>query len=307
MPDTIKIKHFCKVLENYDFQHSWKKLSNFNGETWINNPKNKEPFPRLSIFRTPDNFWHITAEVSLPRLLFGHNARLPNQHETFEGLKIIGEYVEEKSGLPFDPFSAIVSRVDFTLDIQLTEAEVIQIINKLSFQKLGSLEKLFYNGKTLYFQTKSKEKIIRIYGKYQEVLSRKNATPEEKEYAKGKLRIECSLKGKQLKAMIKRLALPDNSVLSVLNEDVSNKIISEILERLNFDEIRTNDYDLLEDLLEKCSTSNAMQNFSFLEMIKRRGLNFYKDESLHYKERTYKRRLAECRKAKVWIHPKSFE
>jgi Phage replication protein CRI len=307
MFDTIKIKHFCRSLENYDFQKTWKKLSNYKGVTWINNPKKNEPFPRLSIFRTPDHFWHISAEVSLPRLLFGHNAKLLNQHEIFEGLQMIGDYIRAKSGLPFNPFSAIISRVDFTLDIQLTEAEVIQIINKLSFQKFGRLEKLFYNGQTLYFQTKNKEKIIRIYGKYQEVLSRKNATPEEIEYAKGKLRIECSLKGKQLKAMIKRLALPDNSAVSVLNEDVSNKILSEILELLNFDEIRTNDYDLLEDLLEKCSTSNAMQNFSFLEMIKRRGLNFYKDESLHYTERTYKRRLAECRKAKVWICPKSFE
>jgi hypothetical protein len=162
----------------------------------------------------------------------------------------ISEYVQEKSGLPFDPFSATVNRVDFTLDMQMTEPEVIQIINKLSAQILPRMEKLFFNDKTLYFQMKNKEKVVRIYGKFQEVLSRKNATPGEKECAKGELRIECSLQGFQLKSLIKRFALPDNSVLSVLNQDVSNKVLSEILQSLDFDEIQTNEKTPLESYLK---------------------------------------------------------
>jgi hypothetical protein len=305
--DTIKIKHCLKVLENYDFQKTWKKLSDIRGITWINNPKNKKTLPRLSIFQTPDNVWHITAEVSLPRLLFGHNARLPNEHETFEGLKIIGEYVEEKSGLPFNPFSATVSRVDFTLDIQLTEPEVIELIRKLSAQKLRRLRKIFFDDETICFETKNKEKIIRIYGKFLEVLSRKNSTLEEKECAKGKLRIECSLQGYQLKALIKRLALPDNSVLSVLNADVSNKVISEILESLNFEEIRTNEKTIFAKLSEVFSPKRAEQLFGFLGLVNHYGLNFYKDKSLNYSESTYKRKVALCQKAKVWKHIISFE
>lgn len=307
MLDTIRIKQICRSLENYDFQKTWTKLSNYNREIWINNPKNKEPFPRLSIFQTPDNLWHFTAEVSLLRLLFGHNAILPNQHEVFEGLQMIGEYVEKKSGLPFDPFSATVSRVDFTLDIEMTEPAVIQIINKLSVQILPRMEKLFFNDKTIYFQMKNKEKVIRIYGKFQEVLSRKNATPGEKKCAEGKLRIECSLQGYQLKSLIKRFALPDNSVLSVLNQDVSIRVLSEILESLDFDEIQTNEKNTFGKLLEIYSATTAMQNYGFLEMVNHRGLNFYKDKSLKYSESTYKRRLAQCRKAKVWKHSNSFE
>ncbi len=303
MLDSIKIKQFCRKLENSDFQKTWRKLSSRNSETWINNPKKNEPLPRLSIFQTPDHFWHITAEVSLPRLLFGHNARLPNEYETFEGLKIIGEYVQEKSGLPFDPFSAIASRVDFTLDKKMTESEAIQIINKLSFQKFGRLEKLFYNDKTLYFQTRKKEKVIRIYGKYQEVLSRKNATPEEKEYAKSKLRIECSLQGYQLTAMIKRLTLPDKSVLSVLNQDVSNKVLSEILERLNFEHLLTNKKSNFDILRETFSTRKAMNLCGFLEVLKLRGENFYNDESFGFSKDSYYADVRDCRKAKVWKKP----
>jgi hypothetical protein len=305
--DTIRIKHYRKVLENYDFQKTWIKLSDIRGITWINNPRNNEPLPRLSIFQTPDNVWHITAEVSLPRLLFGHNARLPNEHQVFEGLKIIGEYVEEKSGLSFDPFSAIVSRVDFTVDIQLTEPEVIELIRKLSFQILPRMEKNLRNDKTLYFSTINEEKITRIYGKFQEVLSRKNSTLEEKECAKGKFRIECSLQGYQLKALIKRLALPDNSAVSVLNADVSNKVISEILESLNFEETRTNEKTIFAKLSEVFSPKRAEQLFGFLGLVNHYGLNFYKDKSLNYSESTYKRKVALCQKAKVWKHIISFE
>jgi Phage replication protein CRI len=304
MPDTIRIKHICRSLENYDFQKTWKKLSDYKGETWINNPKNKEPFPRLSIFRTPDNLWHHTAEVSLPRLLFGHNARLPNQHETFEGLRMLGKIVEEKSHLPFDPFSAIVSRVDFTKDIQLSKSEIVQIIKRLSVQNLSWAKKRLDEETTLYFKAKANNRQICIYDKFREVLSRKNAKPEEIKYAEGKLRIEFSLfKPSSINSLVKRLGLPDKTALSLLNEDVSNQVIYEVLESLNFEHLLVNKKPNFDILRETFSTRKAMNLCGFLEALNLRGETFYKDRSLGFSKDSYYADVRDCRKAKVWKKP----
>ncbi len=132
MLDTVQIKHFFQSLACDDFQRRWHYLSKARNPAWTLNAKGSETLPNLTIVFTPNGIWHLSAEVSLPKMLFGHNTRLPNQAEVIEGLQIVSKYVEANSGLHFDANTATVSRVDFAKDFPLSEADGFQLINKLS-------------------------------------------------------------------------------------------------------------------------------------------------------------------------------
>jgi hypothetical protein len=164
MLDSVQIKTFLSRLDCDDFQKRWQYLSKARNPTWTLNARGSEILPNLTMILTPNRIWHLSAEVSLPKMLFGHNARLPNQVEVFEGLETISEYVEATSGFRFDAKTATVSRVDFAKDFLLSEAAIFQLIKKLSDKILPRMDKLLYNDSTLYFKAKTRQ--IRIYGKF---------------------------------------------------------------------------------------------------------------------------------------------
>lgn len=301
MLDTIQPKHFYRTLARNDFQRNWKHLTRARNPTWILNEKGAKALPNLSIIYTPDGIWHLSALVSLPKMIFGHNARLPNQAEVIEGLHKISEYVQEKSGLPFDIPTATVNLVHFTYDIHLGESEVWKTVLKLSAKRLPPLQKNFYEDSTLYFTARGKTRQIRIYPKLQEVLSNRNATAEAIEMAKGVLRFEHSLlKPYSIDSFVKRHSLSDKTTLSLLNEDASDLAISEVLDNLNFYELLSNDKTRLDLLREHFPTRKAMNLYGFLEMVNERGENFYKDETLGFSKDSYYSDLRNCRKANVW-------
>jgi len=128
MLDTVGIKHFYQSLMCDEFLRCWHYLSNKRNPTWTLNAKGSETLPKLTMIQTPNGIRHLSAEVSLPKMLFGHNARLPNQAEVIEGLQMISNYVESKSGLSFDIPTATVSLIHYTKDICLGEPEVLKII-----------------------------------------------------------------------------------------------------------------------------------------------------------------------------------
>lgn len=306
MLDTVQIKHFFQSLTCDDFQRHWHYLSKARNPTWTLNAKGSESLPNLTMIHTPNNLWHLSAEASLPKMLFGHNARLPNQAEVFEGLEMISEYVEANSGLHFKAKTATVSRVDFAKDFPLSEARVFQLIKKLSDKVLPRMDKLLYNDSTLYFKAKTRQ--IRIYGKFREVLARKYAKPENIKTAKGILRFEhCLLKNYSIDSIVEKSSLPDKTTESLLTQDVSDFVMSEILENLNFYELLTNDKTNLDNLLEHFQARKAMNLCGFLEMLKERGEHFYKDETLRFSKDSYFRDAKNCRKAKVWKQSKSLE
>ncbi len=306
MLDTVQIKHFFQSLACDDFQRHWHYLSKARNPAWTLNAKGSETLPNLTMIFTPNGIWHLSAEVSLPKMLFGHNARLPNQAEVIEGLQIVSEYVEANSGLHFDANTATVSRVDFAKDFPLSEADVFQLIKKLSDKILPRMDKLFYNDSTLYFKAKTRQ--IRIYGKFREVLARKYTKPENVKTARGILRFEhCLLRNYAIDSIVEKLSLPDKTTHSLLTQDVSDFVMSEVLESLNFNELLTNDKTNLENLLAYFQTRKAMNLCGFLEMLKLRGEHFYKDETLDFSKDSYFRDAKDCRKAKVWKQSKSLE
>lgn len=305
MFDTTKLKHYRRVLENYDFQNEWKLARNTKYKTWVHNPEKGVALPRLAIYRT-ERLWHIEAEVSVPKMLFGHNARLLNQNDRNDGLQFISDYVEAHSGLPFNAETATVARVDFVRDFELLKSEVMPTLKKLSAQTISRTDKLFYNDECLYFKALAKTRLIRIYDKLRQVLNSKTPNPEAIEYAQNKLRIEfCLLKTDAINRLVNNLSLPDKTAQSILNQNVADYAVNEVLDILQFTQILSNDKPLFELLRETFGTRKAMNLFGFLEAVSLYGEQFYKDESFDFSEHSYKRESRNCKKAKVWKIPKT--
>jgi hypothetical protein len=121
------------------------------------------------------------------------------------------------------------------------------------------------------------------------------------EQARGRLRFEsCFFKRDAINALVKRLDLLDNTTRSLLDESVSNFILSELLERLDFYELLSNDKSNLDILLEMFPVRKAMTLKGFLDVVNLYGENFYKDESLGFSKDSYYQNARECRKANVW-------
>ena len=301
MLDTVQTKHYYQTLTCDDFQRDWQYLSNARNPTWIFNAKGSDTLPNLTMVFTPNGIWHLSAQVSLPKMMFGHNARLPYQDVVNQGLQKVAEYIEEKSGLPFDAQTATVSLIHFAADIHLTEPGVWQAIERLSKRNLKPLLKNFFEDSTLYFTSRARAKQIRIYPKVQAVLDEKGATAQAISAANGNLRFEyCLLKKSSIDSLVKRCGLPDSTAQSLLNEKVSNFVISELLEKLNFFELLANDKTELEILLEHFPAKKGMSLRGFLQMVKEHGENFYKDKTLGFSKDSYYRNVRDCRKAKVW-------
>jgi hypothetical protein len=115
------------------------------------------------------------------------------------------------------------------------------------------------------------------------------------------------LKSYAIDSIVKNLSLPGKTTQSLLTQDISEFVMSEVLESLNFYELLTNDKTNLENLLEHFQTRKAMNLCGFLEMLKLRGEHFYKDETLRFSKDSYFRDAQNCRKAKVWKQSKSLE
>lgn len=301
MIDTIEIKHFYQVLPVEKFKEDWNYLSRKNFPTWALNNKGEKTLPNLTILQTPNGVYHLSAEVSLPKMLFGHNARLPNQAEVIKGLNMISEYTKLNSGLPFDTASATVSKIHYAFDVLLSQSEVLPTIKRLADKSLKRMNKLFFDDSTLYFQTEKKTQIIRFYSKLIEVLSKKDVSAEVIKLATGVLRIEnCFLKPRIINSFVDRNSLADKTAISLLNENVSELAISQVFEDLNFFEMLSNGKSNLDVLLENYEPTKAWRLFGFLEMVRQHGENFYKNESLAISKGIYYANLRDCRKAKVW-------
>jgi hypothetical protein len=301
MLDTVGIKHYFRYLPKEFIWNNWQKKYEANNPTWILNEKSEVTLPNLTLVKTPNNFWHLSAQVSLPKFIFGHNAKLPTQNEVNQGLERLGEYVEKKSGLNFNVETATVYLIHFTYDIHLTDPIVWKMIGKLSKRNLKSFRNMFIEGETVYFRTNSKKKHIQIYSKLKETLDSKCFLPEAVEYAKGNLRFECAfLNKKEVKALSKNLGLTDCFVQTVLNENVSIQVISKVLDDLNFFDLLNFDKSTFQILSETFPTKKAMDLSGFLEAINNLGKDFYKNEVHSISKSTYDRKVRDCIKAKVW-------
>jgi hypothetical protein len=115
MADTVKIKHFYQSLVSDQFRNTWQYLSFKKNPTWILNDKDAR-VPNLTMILTPNGIWHFSAEASLPKMQYGHNAKLLTQDQIDSQLDLMCKYAELHSGLKFDVETATVVSVHFAKD-----------------------------------------------------------------------------------------------------------------------------------------------------------------------------------------------
>lgn len=302
MLDTARTKHYYLNLPSDCFKQNFQFLPRAKHPTWVFNLKDENTLPNLTVVKTPDGIHHLSAQVCLPKMMLGHNARLLNQSEVNQGLQMMAEFAEEVSGLPFDWQTATVSNIHYAYDVQFSdEAEVWQIVEKLAKRKMKPLLKNFYEDATIYFTAKNKSRQIRIYPKLQEVLNRKNPTNEAIKCADSKLRFEYAFKEKSaIDALVRKYGLPDSKASTLLTENVSDLVITELLESLNFFELLTNEKTGFQILCEHFNTKRAINLFGFWEALKHYGAGFYKDKRYRVSKSYYDRNIRDCRKAKIW-------
>lgn len=301
MYDTVGLKHYWRKLPNEDFKNRWKKLQK-NFPTWIYNHKGKGTLPNLTIFQTPDGFYHSELRVSLPNMLFGHNAKLPTQTEADEGLRFACQYAEEISGLPFSLDTAIIFLVHYAYDAKMLESAVWRMIAELSKKKFPPLRKQFFDDETIYFTSKAKVRAmqLRIYSKLNEMLSKGKATPEALSYAEGTLRFELALlEMSAITALAKRLDFPERTAKYLLTEGVSRFVLNEVLEKLNYYELLDNSETELDILRKHFPTKKAILLSGFRQMQEEHGDQFYKDARHGISKDVFYAMQRDCRKAKV--------
>ncbi|MBS1796792.1 MAG: hypothetical protein JSS81_23380 [Acidobacteria bacterium] len=296
MIDTFQVSRTqarAPVPEKLD---NWQPLrDNKTGEPYalcFNSPKGEHK-PRLTITKNPNEFWIIRAEVSPGSWLFNSNLHLVNEAELDRGLHLLSEYVEEKTGVPFDAHSARVTRVDFTRDFDVGENNVIPFIAQVSILDLQKYKKICFDNTSVYFRNAGKEltKQYKIYSKYHERLANSKDI-DEQERAKGIVRLEVSFRKSGVNRLAESLGLQSHCAEHVLTKDVSDKVIERAMKVLEFEKIlkgQISDYNtlfqtkgfnegskLLSFLFLKAKLGNDYEKFALFGITKRTCQRYWK-------------------------------
>lgn len=301
MADTLQIKKcFTRALSDEQLRTIGAiPIHSRRNRIFALNPVKDSTLPRITIIFTPDGIMHVSAECSLPRLLFGYNSRLPSEAEIVVGLEMISRYVTAETGLEFDALDATVSIVHFAKDIHLGEPGAYVAVDRLSRIKMKGLLKHVVDDTTIYFKNKSRE--IRIYPKLQEVYAKGSELPEAIDYARGTLRFEyCLLNRYGVNSHVRKLGLNDSTAKNVLRTEVSDRIFRELFNEINFPTLLVDERSRLQKLKAKFRGRKAMTLDGFLNTVDQYGELFYKDPQHGFKKGAYYRAVIDCRKAGVW-------
>ncbi len=306
MIDTFKISKTFARLPNQSelISNGWKMLlDRQTGEPaalYLTSPKG-EGKPRLTISQNPLNdYWVIGAEVSLGSWLSNSNLHLPDEEEFYQGLHLLSQYVESKSGIGFDAHRERVTRVDFTRDFQVGESAVIPVISKFSKLTLPRYNRLSFGDTSVYFTNSGKEKTKKflIYSKYHERLSKSKNT-SQLEAARGLIRLEISYIKSAVKRLAKSLKLSSHHANYILTKETSEKVIQEAMKLLHFDSLLTPKSANVEKLFEICDTSAAFSRIGFLHLKAIFGEDLAKQPFINISQKTLKRYEDDCRKAGI--------
>jgi hypothetical protein len=298
MIDTLTLKSY---LPGKLFEHlipNGVPLPRRKFPTWTINAPKGSTMPRITVMKTPDDTTHLAAEVSVPRLLFGHNAQLPSEAEVLKALTEISSYVRCRTNVSFPIQNARVSRVDFARD-WTCDGNVAEIIRRLSRQALSRKTRILYDDHTIYFDSKANCRVNRIliYDKYQEVMKKRPENTSELEVAKKKIRFEISLRSPTAvkRHIQRRCGIGANFAPEVLRQVVSDKCINALWNDLNFPFADHSVPFVYETLRTKFAGNKMAKLIGFMNLFKVYGPNFFHIESLSISSHAYRRANSDLR------------
>lgn len=308
MFDTVASKHCIAYppnemdLRSLDWQVFYdKRTGNLAG--FSQNEKENGITPRLTIAQTPKKEWFIKAEASLPKLLRGMNIPLIEDNEIEGCFCLISELVEVQSGFRFEAHNAPLCRVDFARDINVGESAIMQIIDNIGRVQIPRYNRIRYCDSGVEFVTKGRKpnKRIKVYHKLAEVIER-NGSNEEQQMAHGILRVEIQLRTSAINGLVEKLRLPNRQAQYVLTREVSDHVLKDALEKVQFNSIKLEAKQTIQKLHARFDINRTKSLLGFLELKELYGEDFYKLPYLKCSRRTYFRDLADCRRAGVLVY-----
>lgn len=252
--------------------------------------------PRITIWKGFKGNWSISAEVSFGSWLFGSNLYVLNDEEIQIALRILSDYVTEKTGIVFDAFNARVTRADFFQDFQIGEENIVPIINRFKNHEIPKYITVPYSKTTVYFNNEGQEqdKTLKIYGKFRE-RHKKGNDAVEKEKANGILRLEVKLMKGAVRRLSKSIGFDYHHAKNLLNSDVWNFVIGKATHQLCFDEFILMEENNFIFLFKKLGFKEALILLGFLYLVKIYNNDLKTLEQLNINPKTAKRYVQKCR------------
>ncbi|MFM9903625.1 MAG: phage/plasmid replication protein [Pyrinomonadaceae bacterium] len=301
MFDSTRFKHYS--LRSFDYRELRERGAitvggRFGPAYILPPPVDNIALPRISIYRDYSARTHIEARVSLPNLLFGHNASLPEPDDVYTGLQCMSDYISERTGRYFDAFTAIVTQIDYCTDIHVGEENLMSELKKLASRRLSRCIRQFFENTTLYFTSKSRKYQVRIYSKLDEVLANRPSNSHAIEAARGNLRFEICLRDKRTVVQrTKRLHPRAFTAAEMFTQDLSDRIFQDLFQRLTWAPALPDQVNPLELILKKYRSNHGLALFGFVQAINHYGADPTRLSLLGISRSTYyrnQRQLKEC-------------
>jgi hypothetical protein len=196
---------------------------------WRFHPPNK---PHLTWSEAPDRSHWLSVTGSLPRFLFGSNVYLMSSDDEIRTcLDGISMYVGDIAQVPFDSFKANVTRVDYSIDWQLTSELVTQYLWSLRNVSVPRMHRTLTDNCTV--QLSNASQTICFYDKFEERVAMKSKSDEELIAAKGILRFEMRLRdNRSCGRHAATMGLRNRSAEELLTREIAHRTVRTTLERL---------------------------------------------------------------------------
>lgn len=208
--------------------------------TWVLNSPNADPSrPRLTWTAAPDGLDYLSAEISLPTLLYGSNVSiLTGDVQIKEALHTLTRFVCETANTSFDLENANVSRVDFCYHWRLKDqASVYAYLSALCSASVPRMTSRITGETTVDFISRSQT--VSVYSKLDEVFNRVRqgaAAYQLMNAAVGVLRLEKRYRtSSACRRLARRLAVGNRVALNLLNANTALSVLEETMRDLGID------------------------------------------------------------------------
>lgn len=298
MIDTVKL------IRGYEHKPPvfWQDAGfTFSGNRHFFNQPDK---PRLTVWYYNGNPY-LSAEFSIPHLLYGHNAQLPlSESQAFHAIETACSFAGSITNLPFQPDSTKVRRIDFARDFQIQQGTDAASISQALFAKTltGMTRHAVENSICFERQTShGLAKRILVYPKLDEVLSRPSPTSDAIGAATNKVRLEVRLQGRGLDVLLRSCG--GVTPTHLVSDQVSELIIRQAMEQLDFQSILAAPRkDFFEYFTSVTSDTREYDLYWFGEAVRRHGVRFHKNTDFHYSDRKFYRNKKRCEQLGIWEH-----
>jgi hypothetical protein len=305
MIDTVQLRHQVLMpsptgLQDRGFRRLQRQPNSWGWDYSIAG----KTVPRLTWRSTNGGDW-LTAEVSLPKLLYSENVHPITGDDVSEGLTMISELVSNTAGVSFNAATALVGRVDFYGGFKVGEDYLAPYLAAVSRANIIHLPRRIIENFSVTFKNKSKE--IQLYDKWEEMLSQLRAgkaTKEQWNKAAGILRLEVRYR---TTAACKRLAHKYNltyySAENLLALEIASQELDEALAATGLNQPIAS-VDKRVDDIRNTFGDNALcrRLLGFITLLDRYGEGFWRHNYAGYKRSKYFKEASLLRNAGIWLY-----